>query len=281
MPVKHIRGVDLAYEVVGDAGPWVVLTPGGRRGIDAERALGTLIADAGFRVLLHDRRNIGASGVALVGDNESLEQAQDIQALLQTLGIGPAYVAGCSSGARMSLLLARHHPDAVRALLLWRVTGGPYAAKRLAWNYYEQFIEAAGQGGIDAVCQTEHFAAMIQANPVNRETLQRMGTETFVAGMRRWLAGFIKDSGHPVAGITPAEMRAMAVPAIVIPGNDRVHPRAPGQAAHRLLPNSRYVEIISNDVDVDVDFPGWEAKTGTLAAAFIDFLREREQAQVR
>ncbi|HTW72952.1 MAG TPA: alpha/beta hydrolase [Acetobacteraceae bacterium] len=278
MPVRHIRGVDLVYEVVGDAGPWVVVTPGGRRGKESERVLGTLIAEAGFRVLLHDRRNIGASGIALAGDNECLEQAEDMHALLQVLGIGPAYIAGCSSGARMSLLLTRHHPDAVRALLLWRVTGGPFAAKRLAWNYYEQFIEAASKGGIDAVCRTEHFAAMIQANPVNRETLQRMGTETFVAGMQRWLAGFNKDSGHPVAGITPAELRAMTVPALVIPGNDRTHPGAAGQAAHRLLPNSRYLEIMSNDVDEDVDFTGWEAKTGTLAAAFIDFLRERERA---
>jgi len=278
MPVRHIRGVDLVYEVVGDAGPFVVVTPGGRRGKEAERELGRLIAEAGFRVLLHDRRNIGASGIALAGDNESMEQAEDMQALLQALGIGPAYIAGCSSGARMSLLLARHHPDAVRALLLWRVTGGPFAAKRLAWNYYEQFIEAADEGGIDAVCRTEHFAAMIEANPVNGETLRHMGTETFVAGMQRWLAGFNKESGHPVAGITPAELRAMTMPALIIPGNDRTHPPAAGQAAHRLLPNGRYLEIMSNDLDVDVDFSGWEAKAGSLAAAFIDFLRECERA---
>ncbi len=277
MPVKRIRGVDLVYEVVGDSGPWVTVTPGGRRGIMAEHALATLVAEAGYRVLLHDRRNIGASGIALTGDNESLEQAEDLHALLQALEIGPAYVCGCSSGARMSLLLARHDPDVVKALLLWRVTGGPYTAKRLAWNYYEQFLEAAAQGGIEAVCRTEHFAGMIQGNPVNRETLLGIGTEKFVAGMQRWLAGFNKDSGHPVAGITPVEMRAMTLPAIIIPGNDRVHPRAPGQAAHRLLPNSTYREILSNDVDADVDFAGWEAKTGTLAAAFIDFLRERER----
>lgn len=278
MPVRHIRGVDLVYDVVGDAGPWVVLTPGGRRGIESERTLATLIAEAGFRVLLHDRRNIGASGIALSGDNESLEQAEDMQALLQALGVGPVYVAGCSSGARMSLLLGRHHPEAVRALLLWRVTGGPYAAKRLAWNYYEQFIEAAGQGGMEAVCRTEHFAAMIQAHPVNRETLVGMGTDRFVAGMQRWLAGFNKDSGHPVAGITPAELRGMTMPALIIPGNDLVHPRAPGQAAHRLLPNSRYLELMYQDVAVDVDFAGWEARVGSLAAAFIDFLRTCEQA---
>ena len=66
----------------------------------------------------------------------------------------------------------------------------------------------------------------------------------------------------------------MTLPTLIIPGNDKVHPRAPGQAAHRLLPNSRYREIMADDADVDVDFAGWEAKTGTLAAAFIDFLRD-------
>src|SRR5579875_1001802 len=99
MPVKKIRGVDIVYEVVGDSGPWVTVTPGGRRGIESERVLGTLIAEAGDRVLLHDRRNIGASGIALTGDNESLEQAEDLFALMQALGMAPAYVAGCSSGA--------------------------------------------------------------------------------------------------------------------------------------------------------------------------------------
>jgi pimeloyl-ACP methyl ester carboxylesterase len=48
---------------------------------------------------------------------------------------------GSSSGCRLALLLARRHPAAVRGLLLWRVTGGPYAAERLARNYYTQYID--------------------------------------------------------------------------------------------------------------------------------------------
>jgi len=277
MSVLNIRGVDIVYEVLGDSGPWVTVTPGGRRGLAGERVLASLIAEAGFRVLIHDRRNMGASGIAFPGDSESFEQAEDLLGLLQALGTGPAYVAGSSSGARMSILLAHHHPAAVKALLLWRVTGGTYAAKRLAFNYYEQYLEAAAKGGIEAVCATEHFAAMIKANPVNGETLRHMGTDAFVAAMQRWLAGFNRDSGHPVAGITVEDLRRITLPAIVIPGNDRVHPRAPGQAAHRLLPNSVYQEVLTNPVDVDVDFAGWEAATGTLAARFIDFLRGCER----
>jgi pimeloyl-ACP methyl ester carboxylesterase len=277
MPVKNIRGVDIVYEVLGTDGPWVTVTPGGRRGMDSERVLATLIADAGYRVLIHDRRNMGASGIAFPGDNESLEQAEDLLALLRELGTGPAYIAGSSSGARMSILLAHRHPDAVKALLLWRVTGGAYAAQRLAYNYYEQFIDAVTKGGIEAVMATDHFAAMIRANPVNGETLRTMGAAAFEASMRRWLAGFKADCDYPVAGISPEDMRSITLPSIVIPGNDRVHPPAPGQAAHRMLPNSVYQEVLTQQVDADVDFAGWERATGTLAARFIDFLRTQRR----
>ena len=278
MPTMRVRGVDLVYEILGDRGSWVTVTPGGRRGLAGERALGAMIAEAGYRVLLHDRRNTGASGVAIAGESESMEQAEDLLALMQGLRTGPAFVAGSSSGARMSLLLARHHPEAVKALLLWRVTGGPYAAKRLAFNYYEQYLDAVAAGGMEAVCATDHFAAMIAANPANRETLFGMGVEKFTAGMHRWLESFRKDADYPVAGIGPTEMRQMTLPAICIPGNDRVHPAAGAQAAHRLLPFSIYREVLTNTADVDVDFAGWEAKTGSLASYFIDFLRAADRA---
>lgn len=273
-----VRGVKLVYEVLGKSGPWVVISPGGRRGLASDRPLGVLLAEAGFRVLVYDRRNTGASEIGFPGQSESHEQAEDLLALLKALDTGPAYVAGCSSGSRLSLLLALHHPEAVKALLLWRVTGGAFAAKRLAFNYYEQFIAAVEQGGLDAVAKTEHFAAMIAANPANRKILEGLGAEAFLAAMKRWLVGFNQGSGHPVAGITPDEMRSITLPTLIIPGNDRIHPRAPAQAAHRLLPNSEYREVMAEDADVDVDFDGWAKKNGTLAAYFVDFLRRRERA---
>jgi hypothetical protein len=88
---------------------------------------------------------------------------------------------------------------------------------------------------------------------------------------------FHQGSGHPVAGLAPEEMRSITLPALIIPGNDHIHPRAPGQAAHRLMPNSEYREVMGEDVDVDVDFDGWAKKNATLAAYFIDFLRRCER----
>ena len=104
MQSAAVRGVKLVYEVLGRSGPWVTISPGGRRGLASDRALGVLLAEAGFRVLVYDRRNTGASEIGFPGDSESYEQAEDLLALLQTLGTGPAYVAGCSSGSRLSLI---------------------------------------------------------------------------------------------------------------------------------------------------------------------------------
>jgi pimeloyl-ACP methyl ester carboxylesterase len=276
MPVMQVRGVDLAYEMLGESGPVVAISPGGRRGMESDRALGALLAEAGFRALIWDRRNTGASDIALTGESESREQAEDLYALLKALGVVPAHLAGCSSGARASLLLALHHPHAVRALLLWRVTGGAHAARRLAFNYYEQFIEAAARGGIEAVAGTEHFAAMIRANPGNRARLEALGAEGFQAAMRRWLASFRATADHPVAGLAPGELRRLTMPAVIVPGNDRVHPAAAAQAAHRLMPNSACREVLTQAVAEDVDVAGWEAATPRLAAVFIDALRRFE-----
>ena len=129
---------------------------------------------------------------------------------------------------------------------------------------------------MEGVARTEHFAAVIAANPVNGETLRQMGEAAFTEAMRRWLAGFRAGCDFPVAGLGPEAMRRMTMPALVIPGNDRVHPPAPAQAAHRLLPNSTYQEVLTEQVDADVDFAGWASATGTLAARFIDFLRARK-----
>jgi hypothetical protein len=70
----------------------------------------------------------------------------------------------------------------------------------------------------------------------------------------------------------------MAVPACVIPGNDRVHPRLPGQVAHRLMPNAEYHEVLAEDrEDLDIAMADWEKKEGLLAAIFIDFLRRQRR----
>jgi len=279
MPVATIRGVDINYQVLGERGPWVALQPGGRRGLIGVKSLAEKIAEAGCRVLVYDRRNCGASSVSFDGGSSENEiWAEDLHALLSEIDALPAYIGGSSSGCRLALLAALRHSADVRGLLLWRVTGGAYAAERLAENYYTQFIMAARNGGMEAVCQTEHFGEVIANNPANRGRLLAIEPQRFVAIMEDWRRAFREGAQHPVIGVSPAQLRSLAMPACVIPGNDRVHPRAPGQAAHRLMPNSEYHEVLTEDrPDLDVALEDWNAKEGLLAAIFIDFLRRTER----
>jgi pimeloyl-ACP methyl ester carboxylesterase len=279
MPVATIRGVDINYQVLGERGPWVALQPGGRRGLIGVKSLAEKIAEAGCRVLVYDRRNCGASAVSFDGGNSENEiWAADLHALLNELDALPAYIGGSSSGCRLALLAALRHPADVRGLLLWRVTGGAYAAERLVQNYYTQFIDAARQGGMEAVCRTEHFSEVIANNPANRTRLLEIEPPRFIAVMEEWRRAFNEGAHHPVIGVSPTQLRSLTMPTCVIPGNDQVHPRAPGQAAHRLIPNSEYHEVLTEDrPDLDVALEDWNAKEGLLAAIFIDFLRRTER----
>jgi len=274
MPIANVRGVHINYQVVGDRGPWVALSPGGRRDLGVVEPLAELVAEAGFRVLLHDRRNCGASDVVIAGEESEYEiWADDLYELLSQLGARPAFVGGSSSGCRLSLLLALRHPDAVRALLLWRVTGGRFAAERLAHNYYGQFIDVAKEGGMAAVCDTEFFRERIQQNPRNRERLSAMDPKRFIDVMEHWREYFIRDADLPVIGASADDLRSITVPTCVIPGNDWTHPRRVGEAASQLLPKGELHILMPQDMEVDLYIEAWDEKREEMAAIFVDFLK--------
>src|SRR5262249_62015632 len=73
MPIARVRGVNINYEVLGTGGPWVALSPGGRRALDNVKSLAQHVADAGYRVLVHDRRNCGLSDIAIGADTSEYE----------------------------------------------------------------------------------------------------------------------------------------------------------------------------------------------------------------
>src|ERR671919_892788 len=233
MPLTKVRGVNINYKVLGDRGPWVALSPGGRRDISGIELLASRLAAEGHRVVIFDRRNCGASDVVIDGNESEYEiWADDVHELLHQLGALPAVVGGSSSGCRTALLFALRHPDSVRALLLWRVTGGRFACERLAEEYYGQHIKAAQQGGMAAVCAMEHWKERIEARPENRERLMKMEPERFIAVMSHWREYFLRGADLPVIGATEAELKSIKVPSFIIPGNDNTHGRLTGENLH-------------------------------------------------
>lgn len=275
MPIKTVRGVPINYRIVGESGPFFALIPGGRRGYAELVPLAEKIAAEGFRVLLHDRRNTGASGVQFASnDVEEATWADDLADLLEQLDAAPAFIGGSSSGARTAILFALRHPQAVRALLLLRVTGGAFAAKRLPEMYYDQYIRAAEQGGMSAVLATEHYAGLLTANPANRAALEALDTNRFIAIMKRWRELFVAGAHLPVMGVTERELATIKVPTLIVPGNDLTHNAESGRIAQRLIPNSKLHELPVTDQDVAlIPFGDWAMHEPEIARVFAAFMR--------
>jgi len=279
MPVANIRGVNLNYRIIGDQGPMVALITGGRRGHEEFIPLAGKIAAQGFRVLLHDRRNTGASDVVIDSpdaDSASEEEiwTDDLDALLAHLGAKPAFIGGSSSGARTSILFYLRHPQSVKKLLLFRVTGGAFAAGRLPQQYYRQYIQAAEAGGMQAVSDTEQYRERIAANPSNRDRLMAMNPQRYIAIMQRWLDLFEAGAKYPVMGVSEAELNSIKVPTIVIPGNDKTHASGSGVTAHRSIPGSKLHMLPVTDQDRDlIPIEEWAPLEDEITQVFCEFMR--------
>jgi pimeloyl-ACP methyl ester carboxylesterase len=283
MPVSRINCVNINWRVVGDHGPWVVMTTGGRRGHDEFIPLAEKIAEYGFRVMLHDRRNTGASDVLIEGaDGEEVIWTRDIHALMSEHNALPAFFSGSSSGARTSILFCLRYPQSVRGLLLLRVTGGAFAAGRLPEQYYGQYIRAAEQGGMAAICAMDQWRDRIEANPANGDYLARLPARQFIDVLTRWNEIFVAGGQCPVMGVSSHEVRAITAPTIIIPGNDKTHARASGLAAHHLIAGSTLHQLPIKDLDEPlIPFPQWSPYEPEIARVFAEFMKRTIAGEIK
>ena len=290
MSYAKINGVNLYYEEYG-TGPAVILTPGGRVDHNGLRPIAALLS-AHFRVILHDRRNCGKSDVVIGGGpSEQHLWAEEMAGLLNHIGAAPAYAAGGSAGSRTSLTLAVLHPEVVKGLFVWEVSGGPNSARETAPNYYGQFIDAAEKGGMTAVAETEFFALRIADNPSNREVLMSMEPQDFISAMGRWQDSYFV--ANPVSELTEDQLKSIKCPLVIFEGNspDEVHHKSAAEALHGLAPHSEMRPSAWTHEEWDVigqhghTFPGiaatnrYSMKAVFYAAQLREFIERVESAQ--
>jgi pimeloyl-ACP methyl ester carboxylesterase len=253
MPHVNVRSVSLHYQVLGNSGPWVALVSGARRSMDEVRGLAERVADAGFRVLLHDRRNTGRSSLSLDGEGSEFEiWADDLYALAGSLGLPPLIVGGSSSGCRLATIMALRHREAIAGLLMMRVTGGAFAVKRLSRVYYTQYVEAAQQGGMDEVCRTDHFKDLIEIDASRRAEIMAWDQQRFIEVMSRWQAELESGVNDPMLGASAAALKAIDFPVCVLPGNDMTHSITAGLEVQKLIPGAELHLLRKDQLSVDL-----------------------------
>ena len=274
MPKIRVNNIVLAYEVFGQGTP-VVWTPGGWFPRDrAYLSAGRLSAN--YQALLWDRRNTGASDIAIEDvPSEMHLWADDLHHLLHTLILSPAYLGGSSAGHILSLLMAHRYPQDVRGLILANTPTDDLDLLGPLWNaHYLQLAEVAESKGMQAVIahSTEAWTRIVSAkskpedydwllkwvaetismNPSNRDRLLAMDPKQFATIMKKW--GHPNFSGRPhLAGLTEDQVRRITVPALVAHGFNEVHPKRTAEELYRLLPNAEWVEYSDRYTQEEID----------------------------
>ncbi|MEB3061852.1 MULTISPECIES: alpha/beta fold hydrolase [Mycolicibacter] len=246
MPSVEINGGNVVYEILGDSGELIVLTPGGRfsKEIPGLRPLADALVDGGHRVLLWDRPNCGASDVQFYGQSESHMRAQTLHGLLTALDTGPCILAGGSGGARDSMLTTMLYPELVTKLVLWNIVGGIYGTFVLGSYYIVPNILAVRGTGMDAVAKIAEWRDRIEENPNNKQRFLDFDRDEFLAVMLRWLGAFVSKPGQTIPGVDDEMFDAIKVPTLIIRGgeNDLDHPKRTSLEVSCLIKGSELID---------------------------------------
>ena len=262
MPRITVNGASIAYDLFG-SGPLLVWNSGGRQGRSEFNYLIAGRLSTHYSVLIWDRRNsAGVSDVA-ISDAPSYAHADsdDLHEILQELGLGPACLAGGSAGCALSLTMAHRYPKDVKSLLLLSpATDNASEIERIANARWADLAEAAEQSGMQEALDvsTNAWVRQMTGHPqpsdnarawlgqtvgqrsTNRELVDAMDPLLFAGMARRWADTMTSSTW--LGGLTEEEVGDITLPALVVPGDDRVHPRQSGERLAEMLSEATWVE---------------------------------------
>lgn len=193
--------------------------------------LGSLAAS--HRLITPDVRGAGRSLHAGALDWDLL--ADDVVALMQHLRLDRAVVGGTSAGSGVALRLALRHPARVRALLVVSpVFVGEDAALMQASHAAMQRMAEAGRRA-----ETEGIAAILSLfealPPAIRDVALAMA-RTFDPGSVAATTRFLASGAMPFDHL--AELAALSMPTLVVPGTDPEHPAEVAERYARVIPGA-------------------------------------------
>jgi pimeloyl-ACP methyl ester carboxylesterase len=230
-------GVSLAGEQAGEGRAVVLLhglTATRRYVVMGSRAL----QRSGHRVVAYDARGHGASSPAPSAQDYRYEQlADDLAAVLDALGLERAVLAGASMGAHTALRLALTRPERVAALALITPSFDADALRdERSLVRWDALARGLRDGGAEGFVRAYDLDAV---PPAWRETVEKVLRQRLDAHEHP-LA--VADALEAVPRSRPferlQELRAIAVPTVVVASRDEADP------GHPLAVAQRYAETI-------------------------------------
>jgi 3-oxoadipate enol-lactonase len=231
MPLAHINGIELYYEVHGE-GPALVLAHGGG-GNHLSWWQNVPVLAQHFRCITFDHRGFGASRDVADGPGPTAF-VEDLRELLDHLSIQRAALAGQSMGGWTVLGFATAYPDRVSALVLCDTTAGmddPEIAREQAK------LREMSKGGLVNILTLAYAADFPARDPVRHFLYQQIsGLNTHVPAN---LLSVLLNTRHRVDTIVNRHTSTM----LLVGEEDALAPAHVMEMMSRRIPHSRFVKI--------------------------------------
>jgi pimeloyl-ACP methyl ester carboxylesterase len=233
-------GITLQGEQAGDGRPVVLL-----HGLSATRrnvVQGSRhLIKRGYRLIAYDARGHGASSP---GDSyEYSELVDDLEAVLDHLGIERTALVGSSMGAATAMAFTLKHPERVAALVQITPAYTGYARTGdVDGDSWERMASELERGGVDAfveVAQPEGLPERWReiAREATRQRMERHGDPAAVAAALREVPRSVAWKGLDV-------LSDLHVPVLIVGSRDEadsLHPLGVAEEYDRRLPRSELV----------------------------------------
>jgi pimeloyl-ACP methyl ester carboxylesterase len=264
-----VGGVSLDAEVSGSGAPVVLL-----HGLSATRRYvvmgSTALQRSGRRVIAYDARGHGRSGAAAGPEEYSYANLTgDLLAVLDSLEIGRALIAGVSMGAHTAVRLALQHPARVSALGIITPAYEPAApwgdgVRPEAWAALASGLRSGGVDGFIAAYDFSDIPASWRST-VERGIRQRLAEHIHPEAVADALEGTPRT--RPFERME--ELASLSIPSLVVASRDEAdpgHPLAVGERYAQAIPGAR---LLVEDPPPPLRSPiAWQG--GRLSKALIE-----------
>lgn len=231
-------GASIAYQTFGE-GPDLVMVSGFGSNVEVQwehphiasilRSLGSFC-----RVTILDKRGVGLSDRMPQSPPPLETRADDLMAVMDTVGIERAVVLGSSEGGSLSVVFTASHPERVEKLILHNTwVKGPSLDSGEGAKFAHVTATKWGQGRIYRA-----LAPSLGADERGREFLARFERQSATPRVASQLLQL--NAEIDISGV----LAAVAVPTLVLHRrDDRIVPLSHGQALASGIPNAELVEL--------------------------------------
>ena len=264
MPIAHVNGIDINYELEGEGPETLVLINGLADDLESWGFQVPDLLEAGLRVLRFDNRGVGRTD-SPSGPYTSRLLADDAKALVDHLGISDFHLMGVSMGGMISQEYALAYGSDLRSLTLacTYAAPGPFCSRMFAmWG------DLAPQLGVPFVMRDVTLWAFTVPFFSERPD-EAAEFEEAMAGMPMSVEAYLAQLNVIQTHDTVARLGELSVPTLVLAGEeDILIPVRLSRALHDLVPGATWATVPGGHACL------WE-HPAPFNSTLIDFIRSQ------